>query len=418
MSRLETWEEDRGEIEKRIAAMEADVLASALVLSEKRRGAGASLQAHRGIVRSLGMPRAKFFVRVGRKETEGGKPVVGPFGVDEIEFLIAPNPGESPKPLARIASGGELSRVALAAKTALAGSDDVDTLIFDEVDAGIGGEVAVAVGEHLRNLGRSKQVFCITHLASIAVRADNHYKVEKEISGGRTSTRLLRMEGRARAEEIARMLAGDPRGGIFDRPRDRTSPQVRQLAGWLMGKITSEQRNRYFEKVKEHRATIEAGLAKEKTLLELLSRDEIGAGYKRLALAEGTIDLSSWYILLNTLSVSLLGIKNEDYLLEARKTLVRAMRYLEDTVTGYVDVPFSDYEAKLEEIVDVDSGARYRLIRKLGFAIGRSRTPSAKTRSMPLRSSNSGGFATLAKNLLNLKTAVADMDFSSPPAPW
>jgi DNA repair protein RecN (Recombination protein N) len=93
----------------------------------------------------------------------------------------------------------------------LAGSDSVGTLIFDEVDAGIGGEVAVAVGEHLRALGKTKQVLCITHLASIAVRADNHYRVEKEISGGRTSTRLARMGGRARAEEIARMLAGDSR---------------------------------------------------------------------------------------------------------------------------------------------------------------------------------------------------------------
>ena len=212
LSRLETWEEDRGELERRIAAMETEVLAAALALSEKRAAAASSLQSKiEEIVRSLGMPRARFFVRVGRKDLEGGKPVVGPFGVDEIEFLIAPNLGENPKPLARIASGGELSRVALAAKTVLADADDVDTLIFDEVDAGIGGEVAVAVGEHLKNLGRSKQVFCITHLASIAVRADNHYKVEKEISGGRTSTRLVRMEGRARAEEIARMLAGDPR---------------------------------------------------------------------------------------------------------------------------------------------------------------------------------------------------------------
>ncbi len=157
------------------------------------------------------MPSARFFARVGRKDTEGGKPVVGPFGVDDVEFLIAPNPGESAKPLARIASGGELSRVALAAKTVLAGTDSVDCLIFDEVDAGIGGEVAVAVGEHLKELGKTRQVLCITHLASIAVRADNHYRVEKDVSGGRTNTRLSRMDGRVRAEEIARMLAGDPR---------------------------------------------------------------------------------------------------------------------------------------------------------------------------------------------------------------
>ncbi len=212
LARLETWEEDKGEIEQRIAAMEAEVLAAALAISERRKTAASGLQEKiEAIVRTLGMPSARFYARVGRKDTEGGRPVVGPYGVDEVEFLIAPNPGESAKPLVRIASGGELSRVALAAKTVLAGTDSVDCLIFDEVDAGIGGEVAVAVGRHLKELGKSKQVLCITHLASIAVRADNHYRVEKDISGGRTSTRLSRMEGRVRAEEIARMLAGDPR---------------------------------------------------------------------------------------------------------------------------------------------------------------------------------------------------------------
>ena len=212
LARLETWEEDKGEIRARIAAMEAEILAAALAISEKRRASAAGLQGKiESIVRRLGMPSAKFFARVGRKDTDGGRPIVGPYGVDEVEFLIAPNPGESAKPLARIASGGELSRVALAAKTVLAGTDSVDCLIFDEVDAGIGGEVAVAVGEHLKELGKTRQVLCITHLASIAVRADNHYRVEKDFSGGRTSTRLSRMEGRARAEEIARMLAGDPR---------------------------------------------------------------------------------------------------------------------------------------------------------------------------------------------------------------
>lgn len=218
LSRLETWEEDKGEIENRIAVMEAELLSAALAMSEKRKAAAAGLQSKiEAIVRTLGMPNARFYARVGRKDTDGRRPdigprpVVGPYGVDEVEFLIAPNPGESAKPLARIASGGELSRVALAAKTVLAGTDSVDCLIFDEVDAGIGGEVAVAVGEHLKELGKAKQVFCITHLASIAVRADNHYRVEKDISGGRTTTRLSRMEGRVRAEEIARMLAGDPR---------------------------------------------------------------------------------------------------------------------------------------------------------------------------------------------------------------
>ena len=211
LSRLETWEEDKEGLAAEIAALESRILAAALALSEKRKKAAGSLETRiEAILRTLGMPRARFLVRMGRKEPEGGKPVVGQHGVDEIEFLIAPNPGEPPKPLSRIASGGELSRVALAAKTVLAETDTVDTLIFDEIDAGIGGEVAVAVGEHLKALGSRRQVLCITHLASIAARADNHYRVEKEVADGRTSTRLARMEGRPRAEEIARMLAGDP----------------------------------------------------------------------------------------------------------------------------------------------------------------------------------------------------------------
>jgi hypothetical protein len=182
-----------------------------------------------------------------------------------------------------------------------------------------------------------------------------------------------------------------------------------------MAKITQEQKNRYFEKVKEHRKTIEAGLAKEKTLLELLAKDESGASYKRLVLAESTLDLCSWYMLVNSLSMSLLGIKNEDYLLEARKTLVRAIKYLEDTVSPYLDTPFSDYEAKLEEIKDFDVDTRYRLVRKLGFAVqsledafGENSKYSASFIELW------GKMAAVSKNLVNLKTAISDTDFSSP----
>lgn len=211
LARLETWEEDKEGLALEIGQLEERVLEEALLLSQKRRDAALSLQSRvEVILKTLGMPNARFLVKVGRKEVDGGRPVVGVTGIDEIEFLIAPNPGEAMKPLSKIASGGELSRVALAAKTVLAESDTVNTLIFDEVDAGIGGEVAVAVGEHLSELGKKRQVLCITHLASIAARADNHYRVEKEFAEGRTSTRLSRIEGRGRAEEIARMLAGDP----------------------------------------------------------------------------------------------------------------------------------------------------------------------------------------------------------------
>jgi hypothetical protein len=185
-----------------------------------------------------------------------------------------------------------------------------------------------------------------------------------------------------------------------------------------MGKITQEQRNRYFEKVKEHRRTIEAGLAKEKTLLDLLAQDDTGAGYKRLKLANDALDLCSWYLLVNTLSVSLLGIKNEDYLLEARKTLVRAIKYFEDTVSGFLDAPYSDYEAKVEEIKDFDADGRFRLLRKLCFTV------QTLEESFGENSKYSASFievwgkvAAVGKNLVNLKTAVPDMDFNSPVRP-
>jgi hypothetical protein len=182
-----------------------------------------------------------------------------------------------------------------------------------------------------------------------------------------------------------------------------------------MGKITQEQRNRYFEKVKQYRSTIESGLAKERTILDLLSKDDTGAAYKRLTLVECAIDVSSWYTLVNALSVSMLGIKNEDYLLEARKTLVRAIRYLEDTVTGTLDGPFSDYEENLEEIKDVEHESRYKLVRKLGFAVHSLEDAFGETSKYSASFIEIWGkYGAVTKNLINLRTAVADMDFSSP----
>ena len=126
--------------------------------------------------------------------------------------MISPNPGEPYKKLAQIASGGELSRIMLAIKSVLAESDRINSLIFDEVDAGIGGEVAIAVGERLKRLAQRKQVLCITHLATIAVQADNHIKVEKVTQAGRTVTRVNPVIGNEQQQEIARMLAGDKTG--------------------------------------------------------------------------------------------------------------------------------------------------------------------------------------------------------------
>ncbi|HOQ30866.1 MAG TPA: DNA repair protein RecN, partial [Armatimonadota bacterium] len=133
---------------------------------------------------------------------------LGPTGTDRVEFLISPNPGEPLKPLARIASGGELSRVMLALKSILARVDRVPTLIFDEVDVGIGGRTAHVIGEKLAALGKEKQVLCVTHLPQVASRGDLHFTVRKEIQGERTVIRLCHLTDEERVDELARMLGG------------------------------------------------------------------------------------------------------------------------------------------------------------------------------------------------------------------
>jgi DNA repair protein RecN (Recombination protein N) len=148
-------------------------------------------------------------------------------GIDAVEFFVSPNPGEELRPLARIVSGGELSRIMLAIKTLTATtrhgfSDAADRppstaapgLIFDEVDAGIGGRVADVVGRKLRALGSVFQVLCITHLPQIATCADTHFEIEKRVEAGRTKTSVKRLTEDARVDEIARMLGGELAGGI------------------------------------------------------------------------------------------------------------------------------------------------------------------------------------------------------------
>ena len=140
---------------------------------------------------------------------EGNRLSANPYGFDDIEFMISPNAGEPLRPLAKIASGGELSRVMLALKTVLAEGDEADTLIFDEIDTGIGGEVARTVAEHLKELSTNKQILCITHLAVIAAAADTHIKILKIQSEHTSRTSAQTIDGDTRIEEIARMLAGD-----------------------------------------------------------------------------------------------------------------------------------------------------------------------------------------------------------------
>jgi DNA repair protein RecN (Recombination protein N) len=156
----------------------------------------------------LGMPGGRFRVEL----TSLDEP--GPDGAETIRFLVSLNPGFEPGPLSRVASGGELSRVMLALKSVLASVDGVPSLVFDEIDAGIGGRIAHHVAGRLGRVAGSHQVFAITHLAQIAARADAHLRVEKVEQNGRVATRLVRLEDEARVEELARMLGGDPESDV------------------------------------------------------------------------------------------------------------------------------------------------------------------------------------------------------------
>jgi DNA repair protein RecN (Recombination protein N) len=215
LASMENWEEEKKNLTSEISRTEKQITEAARELSEKRKAASVDLQKKiEAELREIGMPKVSFRVLIADAARADGTTVLTPYGKDSIEFVISPNLGEPFKRLRAIASGGELSRVMLAIKGVLAESDHVSTLIFDEVDAGIGGEIALSVGERLSALSRHKQVLCITHLATIAVRADNHLKIEKATQAGRTLTRVEKVAGAARQEEIARMLAGDRKGEL------------------------------------------------------------------------------------------------------------------------------------------------------------------------------------------------------------
>jgi DNA repair protein RecN (Recombination protein N) len=158
------------------------------------------------LLADLAMTRTRFEVRFNAAEL--GPEEWGESGIDKSEFFVSPNPGEELRPLARIVSGGELSRVMLALKTMAAGNEPGKTLIFDEVDAGIGGRVADVVGMRLRALGERFQVLCITHLPQISAQATTHFRIEKNVRGGRTLTSVDRLSEAARVDEIARMIGG------------------------------------------------------------------------------------------------------------------------------------------------------------------------------------------------------------------
>ncbi len=195
-----------------------DVLSGlAIRLSEKRTAASGLIS--KGIEKELDdlrMPSALFEVRMdsilsddGLDDGKGKKLAFGDSGFDRIEFLIAPNPGEGLKPLAKVASGGETSRIMLALKNTLAQADTIPTMVFDEIDQGIGGRIGALVGEKLWQLARYHQVICITHLPQLAAVYDSHFRVRKEISGDRTRTMVTRLEDEESLHELASLLGAD-----------------------------------------------------------------------------------------------------------------------------------------------------------------------------------------------------------------
>jgi DNA repair protein RecN (Recombination protein N) len=203
---LDNREENIAELIARLDEKARCLRTLAQQLSKKRIDAAKRMTTLVGAeLAALKMEQAIFQVMVSIDESSEG---LGPSGRDRVEFLLSSNPGEPTRPLGRVASGGELSRIMLALKTVLAEMDQVPVLVFDEIDTGVGGAVAAAMGTRLRKLGSFHQVFCITHLPQVASQAEHHLLVEKGLERQRTSTSVRALKGMGREEEIARMLGG------------------------------------------------------------------------------------------------------------------------------------------------------------------------------------------------------------------
>jgi DNA repair protein RecN (Recombination protein N) len=200
---------DHVEIEREIDRADAALRDSAARLGEhRRRGAAALAGEIAAVLPELGMAAARFAIEL------TPLPEIGGAGAEDVEFRIAVNAGFEPRPLSRVASGGEMSRVMLALKTVLAQLDGIPTLIFDEIDAGIGGRVARQVGEKLGRVAQQHQVFVVTHLPQIASRADHHLLVQKGERDGMTATHVEVLEPDDRVREVARLLGGDPESDV------------------------------------------------------------------------------------------------------------------------------------------------------------------------------------------------------------
>jgi DNA repair protein RecN (Recombination protein N) len=218
LSGIENLSGDIADIEKKLSDMHDKLVKRAITLSSKRKRTAATLAGKvEKELDTLKMSQTKFEIFFGtvpvNEHTESylatRESVITETGIDRITFLIAPNVGEPLKPLNSIISGGELSRVVLALKAILAKSESLETVVFDEVDAGIGGSVAEVVGKKLSSLARHHQIICITHLPQIAKFGDHHFNISKQVVRGRTRTTITRLTTSERVTEIARMLGGE-----------------------------------------------------------------------------------------------------------------------------------------------------------------------------------------------------------------
>ena len=228
LARLGAPEERERALEAQRGEAVASFLELARGLSRRRRAAGLELAARvQGELGQLAMEKTRFEVAFQPLASGDGEDTArwSDRGLDAVEFLLSPNPGEELRPLARIASGGELSRILLALNAVAAVEAAAETLVFDEVDAGIGGRVAEVVGRKLRTVAETHQVLCVTHLPQIASLADRHYVVSKREVKGRTVTDVRPLDGPERIEEVARMLGG---ATITDTTRRHAREMVKQ----------------------------------------------------------------------------------------------------------------------------------------------------------------------------------------------
>jgi DNA repair protein RecN (Recombination protein N) len=253
-------EERLADLQQRETALRTRIGGVAARLSRVRQQAAAAMAAAmERELDDLSMKRARFRVELRRELAADGVPAAldgdaaadrrtahaqteeryafGPTGIDRVEFMIAPNPGEPFKPLARIASGGETSRLMLALKTILSSADAVPILIFDEIDTGISGRAGQVVGEKLWQLARQHQVICVTHLPQIAALGDHHFRVAKVLVADRTTTQVEELGGEPRVIEIGQML-----GGAATRAsRANASELIERSAEWKVNSLTAAE---------------------------------------------------------------------------------------------------------------------------------------------------------------------------------